>query len=262
MNALIDTHAHLDFPQFNNDLEQVLKRAYKTGIVAIMNAGTDENSSLRSVELSKHYSQVAAAVGIHPHGAARVSNGWLEKLEKLAAEDTVLAVGETGLDFYRTLSPRSIQEQSFRDHIALACKLEKPLIIHSREAHSETLQILKEEQLPSCAGVMHCFSGEREQAEAFLDLGFYISLAGPLTYPRSHALRDLLNYIPPDRLLFETDAPYLAPQAYRSRRNEPAYVNLVYERAALELNQGFEKLAEQVYVNAVRLFSDTLVDRA
>ncbi len=261
MSVLIDTHAHLDFPQFNKDLEQVFTRAYEAGIVAIINAGTDEKSSLRSVQLSKKYSQVAAAVGVHPHGAAKVSSGWLKRLEKLALEDTALAIGETGLDLYRKLSPRSNQEAVFRNHVALAYKLNKPLIIHSRDAHLETLQVLKEERLPSCTGVMHCFSGDRKQAEAFLDLGFYISLAGPLTYPRSHALRELLNYIPSDRLLFETDAPYLAPQAYRSKRNEPAYVSLVYQRAALELKINVEKLAEQVYVNAIRLFSDKLVDR-
>ncbi len=262
MHTLIDTHAHLDFPQFKNDLEPVLERSRDAGVVAILNAGTDEQSSARSVELSKKYSRVGASVGIHPHGAARVSKGWLEKLEQLASEDVVLAVGETGLDFYRNLSPREAQEQIFREHLHLACRVDKPVIVHSRDAHSQTLQILKEEPLPSRAGVMHCFSGNRSQAEAFLELGFYISLAGPLTYPRSHALRELLNYIPQDRLLMETDSPYLAPQAYRSKRNEPAYVKFVYERAALELGQNLNQLAEQVYVNAIRLFSDTLVDRA
>ncbi len=262
MLTFIDTHAHLDFSQFKNDLEPVLERAREKGVAAVVNAGTDEQSSLRSVELSKKYPQVGASVGIHPHGAARVSKNWLEKLEKLASEDVVLAVGETGLDFYRNLSPREAQEQIFREHLRLACRVQKPVIVHSREAHSETLQILKEEPLPSKGGVMHCFSGDRKQLEAFLDLGFYVSLAGPLTYPRSHALRELLNYIPQDRLLMETDSPYLAPQAYRSKRNEPAYVKFVYERAALALNLDLDRFAGQVYVNAVRLFSDYLVDRA
>ena len=262
MNSLLDTHAHLDFPQFKNDLDQVLERARQAGVAAILNAGTDEQSSVRAVELSKKYPQIGASVGIHPHGAARVSAGWLKKLEGLAAEETALAVGETGLDFYRNLSPREEQETLFREHIRLARRIAQPVIIHSREAHPETLQILREEQLPGRGGVMHCFSGHRSQAEAFLDLGFYISLAGPLTYPRSHALRDLLNYIPPERLLLETDAPYLAPQAYRGKRNEPAYVKLIYERAALALNRDPARLAEQIYVNAIRLFSDLLVDRA
>jgi len=262
LSALIDTHAHLDFPQFKKDLNQTIDRALQAGVVAIINAGTDEHSSRRSVEMSESYPQIGSAVGIHPHGAARVSTNWAEQLEVLAGAETVLAIGETGLDFYRNLSPRENQEQLFREHLHLACKVQKPVIIHSREAHAETLQVLKEEELPLCGGVMHCFSGDRSWAEAFLDLGFYISLAGPVTYPRSHALRDLLNYIPADRLLLETDAPYLAPQAYRSQRNEPAFVRLVYERVALALNQDLDQLAEQLYVNAVRLFSDTLVDRS
>jgi len=261
LSALIDTHAHLDFPQFKNDLEPVLDRAIKSGVVAIISAGTDEHSSKRSVEISKKYQQVSSSVGVHPHGTAHVSKGWEEQLESLAKFDNVLAIGETGLDFYRNLSPRENQEELFRKHLRLACRVQKPVIIHSREAHAETLQILKEEELPLRSGVMHCFSGDRKWAEAFLDLGFYISMAGPVTYPRSHALRDLLKYIPADRLLLETDAPYLPPQAYRSQRNEPAYIRLIYERVALALDQDLDQLAEQLYVNAVRLFSDSLVDR-
>ncbi len=262
MTVLIDTHAHLDFPQFKNDLVQVLDRAKQAGVAAVLNAGTDERSSQRSVDLSRQYPWISASVGIHPHGADRVGQGWIEQLEKLAGLETVLAVGESGLDFYRNLSPRDSQESVFREHLRLACRVNKPVIIHSREAHAETLQILKEEDLPFPAGVMHCFSGDRYWAEVFLELGFYISLAGPLTYPRSHDLRDLLKYIPANRLLLETDAPYLPPQAYRSRRNEPSYIKLIYERAALALNQDLDQLAEQIYLNAVRLFSDTLVDRS
>lgn len=262
MNALIDTHAHLDFPQFSADLEKVLERALSSGVEAIVNTGTDERSSLRSVELSRRYPRISATVGVHPHGAAGVSTGWLKKLEKMAGEKTVLAIGETGLDFYRDLSPRHVQEKVFREQIRLACRVQKPLVIHSRNAHDSTLRVLHEEKLPRPAGIMHCFSGNLQTARAFLDLGFYISLAGPVTYPRSHGLRDLLKYIPAERLLLETDAPYLAPQAYRGKRNEPAYVRYVYERVALALGWELEQLARQVYVNAVRLFSDDLVDRA
>ncbi|MFO7952832.1 MAG: TatD family hydrolase [Bacillota bacterium] len=261
MRALIDTHAHLDFPKFKNDLDEALNRARQAGVVAIINVGADERSSKNSVSLSKKYPQIGASVGIHPHGAAEVGDNWLEKLEKLARDDHVLAVGEIGLDYYRNLSPREDQERVFREQLRLACRVQRPVIIHNRDAHDETLRVLKEEKLPAKVGVMHCFSGDRHLAEELLDLGFYISVAGPLTYPKSHALRDLLNYIPEDRLLFETDAPYLSPQAYRGKRNEPSYVKLVYERAALALGQDLEQLAEKVYVNAVRLFSDKLIDR-
>ncbi len=261
MPVLVDTHAHLDFPQFRPDFELVLERAREAGVVAVLNAGADEGSSKRSVELSERYPWISASVGVHPHSAAKVAAGWLGRLEKLASGTGVLAIGEMGLDFYRNLSPREDQEAVFRDQLRLACRLDKPVIIHSREAHTETLKILAEEDLPQKAGVMHCFSGSRVQAEAFLDLGFYISVAGPVTYPRSQDLRDLLICIPSDRLLLETDAPYLPPQAYRSERNEPAYIRLTYERVALELNLDIDELSRQVYLNAIRLFSDRLVDR-
>lgn len=261
MTLLIDTHAHLDFPQFQKDLDQVLDRAQQSGVAAVINVGTDMRSSERSVELSRKYPWISASVGIHPHGASHVQENWLEKLAVLAQSGNVLAIGETGLDFYRNLSPKINQEKLFREHLRFACKVEKPVIIHSREAHCQTLTIVKEEDLPARVGVMHCFSGDRHWAEAFLNLGFYISIAGPVTYPRSHDLRDLLKFIPADRLLLETDAPYLPPQAYRSQRNEPAYISLIYNRVALALDQDLDELAKQVYLNAVRLFSDTLVDR-
>ncbi|MBW6463156.1 MAG: TatD family hydrolase [Dethiobacteria bacterium] len=261
MPVLIDTHAHLDFPQFRNDLDVVLKRARDAGIAAILNAGADEGSSKRSVELSLKYPWISASVGIHPHSAAKAADGWLKRLEMLAENDTVLAIGETGLDYYRNLSPHEDQELIFREQLRLACRTDKPVIIHSRQAHNETLKILKEEELPSRVGVMHCFSGSFAQMEKFLELGFYISIAGPVTYPKSHELRDLLKFIPSDRLLLETDAPYLPPQAYRSERNEPAFIRLTYERVALTLDQDLEQLSKQLYLNAVRLFSDNLVDR-
>ncbi len=260
MKILIDTHAHLDFPQYRKDLEQVIYRAEEAGVVAVLNAGTDLNSSRRSVELSVRYAAISASVGVHPHGAAQVSGDWRAQLEKLAGQETVLAIVETGLDFYRNLSPRETQEQVFREQIRLAVQVNKPLIIHSREAKADTLRILKEENLPVPAGVMHCFSGDRDWLDACLDLDFYISIAGPVTYPRSHELRDLLRFIPEDRLLLETDAPYLSPQAFRSERNEPAYVKLTYDRVALALDSDPGQLATQVYLNAIRLFSDRLVD--
>lgn len=261
LDILVDTHAHLDFPQFNKDLVQVLHRARQAGIVAIVNAGTDINSSRKAVKLSRKYSFIGASAGIHPHGAARLGKNWLEEISALANEDNVIAVGETGLDFYRDLSPRDVQEDVFRSHIRLAKEIGKPLIVHTREAHKRTLQVLKEEALHSKPGVMHCFSGDGKMLEAYLELGFYISVAGPVTYPRSEKLRGLLKQIPADRLLLETDAPYLSPQARRSERNEPSFIKYTYERVALLLNRDFDDLAGQVYLNAVRLFSDLLVDR-
>lgn len=253
MAPLIDTHAHLGSRRFQKDLEQVLERARAAGVGMIINVGLDEEDSAGVVAQSEIFPQVWAAVGVHPHFAAAVSPRFKENLAALAANRRVLAIGETGLDFYRSLSPHHLQEKIFREQLELAVGLNKPVIIHSREAHTRTLQILREKELPRC-GVAHCFSGGREELNAFLELGFYISIAGSVTYPRSHGLRALLKEIPADRLLLETDAPYLAPLPYRGKRNEPAFIKMTYERVALALEIEPEQLARQVQSNAARLF--------
>lgn len=253
MASLIDTHAHLNFPQFQADLEQVLGRARAAGVGMIINVGSDESSSETAVALSEANPQLWAAVGIHPHSASGVSSRYRSRLSGLAAKRRVLAVGEIGLDFYRDLSPRPVQEQVFREQLKLAAELNRPVIIHSREAHSKTLQILHEMKPPR-GGIAHCFSGSPQDLEAFLGLGFYISIAGPVTYPRSHDLRALLKEIPAERLLLETDAPYLSPLPYRGKRNEPAFIKATYERVALVLEMELESLARLVQTNVARLF--------
>jgi TatD DNase family protein len=256
MNSLIDTHAHLDFPQFQTDLDQVLERARQAGVGPIINVGTTVHSSQKVVALSSRFPQLWAAVGVHPHYAEKVSPRWLKQLELLVENPKVLAIGETGLDFYRNLSVPDIQEDIFREHIRLACRLDRPLIIHSRSANIETLRVLQDEPLPSRKGIMHCFSGDCQELHSFIDLGFYISVAGPVTYPKSHALRELLKEIPWERLLLETDCPYLSPQAYRSLRNEPAFIKSTYERVALVLKLEPAELALQIRNNTFRLFPE------
>ena len=256
MNSLIDTHAHLDFPQFESDLDQVVERAVSAGVCSIINAGTSEANSYRVVALSKRYEPLWAAVGIHPHFVEEVSPSWPEVLESLAENPKVVAIGETGLDFYRNLSAPEIQEQVFREHIRLACRVNKPLIIHSRSASADTLKVLQEEKLPPRKGIMHCFSGDRQDLRNFIKLGFYLSVAGPVTYPRSHALRELIKEVPRERLLLETDCPYLSPQAYRGIRNEPAFIKATYERVALLLNMEITSLARQIQENVFRLFPE------
>lgn len=253
MASLIDTHAHLNSPQFRKDLGQVLERARAAGVGMIINVGGDESDSAEAVAQSEEHQQLWAAVGVHPHSAAAVTPRFRQNIAALAANRRVLAIGEIGLDFYRDLSPRRLQEKVFREHLDLAAGLKKPVIIHSREAHAKTLQILREMRPPR-SGVAHCFSGSQKELAAFLELGFYISIAGPVTYPRSHELRLLLKEIPADRLLLETDAPYLAPLPYRGKRNEPAFIKATYERVALTLEIDPEMLARQVQANAVRLF--------
>lgn len=254
MAALIDTHAHLDFPQFKEDLDRVLEKAGQAGVKTIINVGTDEKSSRRALALSRRHRCIWAAVGIHPHFAAQVSPRGLAELARLAEDPGVVAVGETGLDFYRNLSPPEVQAEIFRGQLRLAEDAGKPVIIHSREAHDAVLKILREEPRPRLKGVMHCFSGDLKTASAFLELGFFLSVAGPVTYPRSRALRELLREIPLERLLLETDAPYLSPQPYRGLRNEPAFIRATYERVALALEMDLDRLARLVLDNAVRLF--------
>ena len=253
MARLVDTHAHLSSRQYRKDLEGVLARARSAGVGTIINVGIDENDSAAVVAQSEKYPQVWAAVGVHPHVAAAVSPRFQETLASLAENRRVLAIGETGLDFYRDLSPRPLQEKVFRQQLELAARLNKPVIIHCREAYERTLQILGGSELPRC-GVAHCFSGGSAELKAFLELGFYISIAGPVTYPRSHGLRSLLKEIPADRLLLETDAPYLAPLPHRGKRNEPAFIKLTYQRVAAALELELEQLARQVQANTVRLF--------
>lgn len=253
MAPLIDTHAHLNFPQFQADLEQVLIRAREAGVGMIINVGGDEPSSEVAVALSETNPQLWAAVGVHPHSAADVSPGYCSRLAGLAAGRRVLAVGEIGLDFYRDLSPRDSQERVFREQLALAAELNKPVVIHSRSAHSKTLQVLRE-MTPPRGGIAHCFSGSLKELNAFLELGFYISIAGPVTYAGSHELRELLKDIPAERLLLETDAPYLSPLPYRGKRNEPSFIRATYERVALVLEIDPDSLARLVQANVARLF--------
>lgn len=253
MPHLIDTHVHLTSSRFQGDLDRVLARAHAAGVGTMINVGVDERDSAEAVVQSERFPKVWAAVGVHPHCAAEVSPRYLENLAALAKNRRVLAIGETGLDFYRDLSPRPVQERVFREQLVLAAELNKPVIIHSREAHAQTLKVLRE-MSPPRSGVAHCFSGGSKELDAFLELGYYISIAGPVTYPRSHQLRSLLGDIPADRLLLETDAPYLAPLPHRGKRNEPAFVKLTYERVALALELELEQLARQVRANAARLF--------
>lgn len=253
MPGLVDTHAHVNAPEFKVDLEEVFMRAQQAGVAAVIDVGTGIESSRRAISLALNYPRVKAAVGFHPHDAAGVTPEDFEQLAGLAKSPQVVAIGETGLDFYRLLSPPHIQEQIFRRHLRLAAELNKPVIIHTRDALPQTFRIIKDEPLPARRGVMHCFNGDRRWARAFLKKGFYLSLAGPVTYPRS-GLQELLKTTPLDRLLLETDCPYLAPQAFRGRRNEPAYITETYLQVARILGLNIEALAAIIWDNACRLF--------
>jgi TatD DNase family protein len=248
---VIDSHAHLTFKQLSKDLPDVLARARGAGITAMINVGCDLASSEAGVRLAGQHADVFAVVGIHPHDAPTLDAAALARLEAMADDPKVVAIGEMGLDYYRDLSPRHVQEQAFRAQIGLARKKELPVVIHDRDAHARVIEILKDEQVSH--GVLHCFSGDINLARQAVDLGLYISFAGPITYDGSRAC-DIITRIPVDRMLVETDCPYLAPVPFRGKRNEPAHVKYVAEAAARMLGLSAEDVARITDANARRLF--------
>lgn len=230
--VLADSHAHLDEPEMLPDQDQVVARARAAGVALIVNVGINPANSEAVVATAARYPDVYATVGMHPHGAAGLTPRGLTRLAELATHPRVVALGEMGLDFYRRRSPEEVQRRVFRELLDLAWELKKPVVVHTREATADTLAILREYRSRLAGGVMHCFGGSLTEARAFLDLGLYLSFSGVLTYPQAEPLRQVARQVPLERVLIETDCPYLAPQAWRGRRNEPAYVAAVAETLA------------------------------
>ena len=262
-STLVDSHAHLDSKPYTTDLDDVLARAKKSGVAHILTVGCDLESSRASVDLAIRYPNVYASVGIHPHDADKVNKQVMAELARMIESvDKVVAVGETGLDFYRDRSPRDQQKESFRRHIQLAKETGKPLIIHDRDAHDDVVQIMREENAAEAGGVLHCFSGSLEMARKCLEMGFHISFAGPLTYPKNDALRSIAAALPVDVMLVETDCPYLSPQNWRGKRCEPAYVRTTAEKLAEIKGLSIEDVARITSLNAWRLFGIGEVDQS
>ena len=251
---LFDTHAHLHFPEFAGDLDAVLARARAAGVRGMVTIGTDVATSRAAVALAAREPDVWAAVGIHPHEATSADDTALVEIERLASDARVVAIGETGLDFFRDLAPREAQARAFRAQLALARRTGKPVLVHCRDAHEETLSLLAAEGPRERGGIMHCFSGDLGIARRCLDLGLLISLAGPVTYPKPGALPEVARMIPSDRLVVETDCPYLPPQPYRGKRNEPAYVAITAARVAELRGEPLPDLAARMSENARALF--------
>jgi len=252
---LFDTHAHLHFPEFADDLDAVLERARAAGIVGMVTIGTDRETNPAAVALAERLPDVYATVGIHPHDAAEATEADFEALESLARSSAkVVAIGEMGLDFFRDLSPRDIQERVFRRQLGLARRLGRPVVVHCRDAHAEMLAILSEERVGEMGGVMHCFSADVEVAKRCLDLGLLISIAGPVTYKNARSLPDVARFVPEDRLVVETDCPFLPPHPHRGQRNEPAYVALTAARVAELRGAALDALGTATTRNAARLF--------
>jgi len=250
---LVDTHAHLDSEQYDGDREAVIARAKAAGVGAIVTVGVDLASSRAAVALAQQHAGVYATVGIHPHDAAGVKADDLDELERLCAEPCVVAIGEIGLDFYRNWSPSEKQREVFLAQLNLARQLDKPVVIHDRDAHGEILATLKD-QADGLRGVLHCFSGDLAMASEALEMGFYVSLAGPVTFRNARELQDLVRQLPLDGLLVETDCPFLAPHPHRGKRNEPAYVRLVAEQIGALKELPLQEVAEVTTHNAAQLF--------
>ena len=252
---LIDSHAHLDDLRYDTDRDNVLQRAQTAGIEAIVTIGCDLATSQAAVALAHAHPNIFATIGVHPHEAKEIGEGWYESFRSLARHPKVVAYGEIGLDYHYDHSPREIQRQRFREQIHLARELALPLVIHTREAQEDTMMILREESAVDVGGVFHCFSGDAWLAKDALDLGFYLSFSGVLTFKNATMLRDIAKTVPLDRLMVETDCPYLAPIPYRGKRNEPAYVQYVAETLAeIRGNGSVESIARATVENTKRVF--------
>lgn len=255
MVNLIDTHAHLTAEAFRDDLDAVLDRALEKGVNRVVVIGTSTADSRAVVDMAAARENIFAAVGVHPCDAHEAGADWLDEIRELAQRPGVVAIGETGLDFYHDGCPADVQRTFFSAHIELGLEFNKPLIIHSRSATDDTLDTV--EQVAAgrpITGIMHCFTGDAAQAERCFKLGLHVSFGGPLTYPRSRPMCALFTDLPLERILLETDSPYLPPQNKRGKRNEPAYVRTIAERAAKLRRIPLEELAAQTTKNAEALF--------
>lgn len=251
---LFDTHAHYYEPQYKDDLDETLERARENGVGLILTASSDVASSIENVTLSQNYDMLYAAVGVHPHDVIDLNNNIISALTDFASYPKVVAIGEIGLDYYYDNSPREAQKIWFAKQISLARNVKKPIIVHDRDAHEDTLNLLKSENAKDVGGVLHCFSGSIEMAREVMGLGFMISIAGPVTFRNANRLLDIVKYVPDDMLLIETDSPYLTPEPHRGERNESAYVRLVAEKIAKIRKKSPEYIADITTSNAKRLF--------
>lgn len=250
---LVDSHAHLQWASFDRDREQVIGRAREVGVEYIVNVGFDVDGSRKAVELAERYEGLYATVGIHPHNVSQFNDDVLDELRRLAGHAKVVAIGEIGLDYYRDLSPRTAQRRAFEAQLVLAEELGLPVVVHDREAHGEILEVLSRFE-GRVEGVMHCFSGSREMAERCVRYGFYISFAGPVTFPNARSLQAIARWIDLSKILLETDSPWLAPQEMRGKRNEPAFLPFIAKKIAKLKGISLTELTEATTKNAKEIF--------
>ncbi len=254
---LVDSHAHLDFPEFDPDRDAVIARAREAGVELLLNIGSGAGPERldAAILIAQRYSGIYASVGVHPHDAARVSAAHDDALRKLASDARVIAWGEIGLDYHYPEPPREIQQRVFQRQLELAAEAKLPVIIHCREAWEDCLRILAEQWAPTgLRGILHCFSGSLDEARRAIGFGFLVSFAGNVTYPKAAVLRSIAAQLPLDSLVAETDCPYLAPQRFRGKRNEPAYVGEVVRVLAALYQIAEDALAESLRENFRNLF--------
>jgi TatD DNase family protein len=251
---LFDTHAHLNAEEYNDDLEEVISRAQEAGVANMVVVGFDRPTIERAIELVDQYDFLYASVGWHPVDAIDMTEEDLIWIESLSSHPKVVALGEMGLDYHWDKSPKDIQKEVFRKQIRLARKVKLPIIIHNREATADILEILKEEKAEEVGGIMHCFSGSPEVARECVNMNFYISLGGPVTFKNAKKPKEVAAEVPLDKLLIETDCPYLTPHPFRGKRNEPGYVKLVAEQIAEIKGLSYEEVAEATTKNAKKFF--------
>ena len=252
--VFIDSHAHLEMSDYDHDRDEMIKRALYQGIEKIVTIGIDKKECAQAIELAATYPFIYVALGLHPHNAKKSDNNLFDFIKANVRHKSVVALGEMGLDFFKNWSPRYDQIRCFHDQLALARELKLPTIIHDRDAHEETLRILREERAWESGGVIHCFSGDFKMAVACIDMGFFISIPGTITFKNATSLQEVVNKIPLENILIETDAPFLAPVPFRGKRNEPAYVRYVAEKIAEIKKVPLETVASVTTHNARLLF--------
>jgi len=248
----VDSHAHLEMKEFDSDREDVIKRAGNEGVDCIITVGINLEFSLTAVNLAQKHENIYAAIGVHPHDVARVDHSTYDALKTLAQRQKVVAYGEIGLDFFRNISSQAKQLDAFGRQLELAKELNLPVIIHDREAHQQSLETVRASGVRR--GVFHCFSGDYEMAKKCMDLGFYISIPGVVTFDKSKTLQDVAEKVPLSSLLLETDAPYLAPVPHRGKRNEPSYIVQTAKKVAQIKRITLEEVASKTSANAIHLF--------
>lgn len=251
---IFDSHTHLNAEQFNDDIPETIERAKELGVTKMAVVGFDTPTIEKSLQLSNDYSNIYSIIGWHPTEAGSYTKDIEKKLQEQLTMPKVVALGEIGLDYYWMEDPKEVQAEVFRRQIAIAKEMNLPISIHTREALADTYQILKEEDIRDIGGIMHSFSGDFEWAKRFLDLGMHLSFSGVVTFKKAQDVQEAATHVPLDRLLVETDAPYLAPVPYRGKRNEPGYTRYTVEKIAELRNLPVEEVALQTWKNAHRLF--------